>query len=284
MNTTFKKINNLKKLKLKANTIRQDIIKMLVHAGSGHSAGPLGMADIFTALYFNSMNHDPKNPKWAARDRFVLSNGHICPVWYATLARAGYFPQKEIMTLRKFGTRLHGHPHNLALPGIENSAGPLGQGISIAVGVALAAKLDKKKFRVYCGMSDGEMEEGQPWEAFMFAAKYKLDNLIAINDRNYIQIDGDTENITSLDPLDEKMRAFNWNVIVIDGNNMKQIIAAINKAKKVRGKPTMIIAKTVPGKGVSFMEGKYQWHGKPPSPDEAKIALAELQHLREQIK
>ena len=272
----FKKVSDIKKLKLIANEIRIDIIKMLVSAGSGHSAGPLGMADIFTALYFNIMNHDPKNPKWENRDRFTLSNGHICPVWYATLAKSGYFPQKEIMTLRKLGTRLHGHPHNLALPGIENSAGPLGQGISIAAGIALGAKLDKKNYRVYCGMSDGELEEGQPWEAFMFASKYKLDNLIAINDRNYIQIDGDTRDIMPLDPLDKKMKAFNWNVIVIDGNNMKEILNALNKAKKVKGKPTMIIANTVPGKGVSFMEGKYEWHGKPPTKDQAEIALAEL--------
>jgi len=237
----LKKISDIKKLKLIANEIRQDIVKMLVAAGSGHSAGPLGMADIFTALYFNIMNHNPKNPKWNDRDRFILSNGHICPVWYATLAKAGYFPQKEIMTLRKLGTRLHGHPHNLALPGIENSAGPLGQGISVAVGVALGARLDKKKFRVYCGMSDGELEEGQPWEAFMFAAKYKLDNLIAIVDRNYIQIDGDTENIMPLDPLDKKMKAFNWNVIVIDGNDMEQILNAVKRAKRVREKQFSLI-------------------------------------------
>ena len=234
------------------------------------------MADVFTALYFNVMNHNPKKPKWNNRDRFVLCNGHICPVWYATLAKAGYFPQKELMTLRQLGTRLHGHPHNLSLPGVENSAGPLGQGISIAVGIALAGKMDNKKFTVFCGMSDGELDEGQPWEAFMFAAKNNLDNLIAICDRNYIQIDGDTRDIMPLDPLDKKLKAFNWNVIVIDGNNMNQILSALKRAKKQNKKPTMIIANTVPGKGVSFMEGKYQWHGKPPTKEQAEIALAEL--------
>jgi transketolase len=272
----FKKVKNIKELKTIANEIRMDIIKSLVSAGSGHSAGPLGMADVFTALYFSIMDHKPKQPKWGGRDRFILSNGHICPLWYATLAKAGYFPQKELLTLRHLGTRLHGHPHNLSAPGVENSAGPLGQGISVAVGIALGAKMDKKDFTVYCGVSDGEMEEGQPWEAFMFAAKYKLDNLIAVIDRNYIQIDGDTRDIMPLDPFDKKMLAFNWHVIEIDGNNMKQIVHAFKKAKKLKGKPTMIIANTVPGKGVSFMEGKYQWHGKPPTKDQALIALAEL--------
>jgi len=230
------------------------------------------------------MNHDPKKPKLENRDRFVLSNGHICPVLYATLAKIGYFPQKEIMTLRKLGTRLHGHPHNLALPGLENSAGPLGQGISVAVGIALAGKMDKKNYRVYCGMSDGELEEGQPWEAFMFAAKNKLDNLVAVIDRNYIQIDGDTEDIMPLNPLAKKLQAFNWNVLEIDGNNMKQILSAFDKAKKYKGKPTIIVANTIPGKGVSFMERKYQWHGKPPTKDQAEIALAELCKIEHSLK
>jgi len=272
----FKKINDSKKLKLIANTIRQDIIKMLVQAGSGHSAGPLGMADIFTALYFNVMNHNPKKPQWQDRDRFILSNGHICPVWYATLARAGYFPVKELKTLRKLGTRLQGHPHINSAPGIENSGGPLGQGISIAVGVALAGKMDKKKFRVYCGMGDGEINEGQPWEAFMFAAKNRLDNLIGIVDRNYIQIDGDTENVLPLDSLAAKLKSFNWHVIEINGNNTGEILKAFEKANKNKGKPTVIIANTVPGKGVSFMEGKYEWHGKPPTKEQGELALAEL--------
>ena len=272
----IKKIGDVKKLNLIANEIRQDIIKMLVSAGSGHSAGPLGMADIFTALYFNIMNHNPKKPKWDSRDRFVLSNGHICPLWYATLSKAGYFPHKELKTLRKLGTRLEGHPHNLFLPGIENSGGPLGQGISIAVGIALSGKMDNKKFHVYCGMSDGELEEGQPWEAFMFAAKNNLSNLIAVIDRNYIQIDGNTEEIMPLDPLNKKLKAFNWNVLEINGNNMEEIIDAFAKAKKFKEKPTVIIANTLPGKGVSFMEGKYEWHGKPPTKEQAEIALAEL--------
>ena len=222
------------------------------------------------------MNHNPKKPKWDQRDRFVLSNGHICPLWYATLSKAGYFPHKELKTLRKLGTRLHGHPHNLALPGVENSGGPLGQGISVAVGIALAGKMDNRKFHVYCGMSDGEFEEGQSWEAFMFAAKNNLNNLIAVIDRNYIQIDGNTEDIMPLDPLDKKLKAFNWNVLKINGNDIKQIINAFAKAKKSKEKPTVIIANTIPGKGVSFMEGKYEWHGKPPTKEQAEIALAEL--------
>lgn len=257
---------------------------MLVHAGSGHSAGPLGMADVFTALYFNILKHDPKNPDWIYRDRFILSNGHICPVVYAAMANAGYFSKKELMTLRKLGTRLQGHPHNLALPGIENSAGPLGQGISVACGVAMAAKMDKKRFRVYCSLGDGEINEGQPWEAFMFAAKNRLDNLCAFVDRNYIQIDGNTKDVMPLDPLKKKTEAFGWHTMEIDGHDFKQILSAFEKAKKVKGKPVMILIKTTPGKGVSFMEGKHEWHGKPPTAEQAKIALAELQHQRGQIK
>lgn len=272
----MKKITDVNQLKLIANEIRQEIIKSLVAAGSGHSAGPLGMADVFTALYFNAMNHNPKNPWDKNRDRFILSNGHICPVWYATLAKAGYFPIKELSTLRKLGTRLQGHPHIYSAPGVENTGGPLGQGISVAVGMAFAAKMDNKKHKIYCGMSDGELEEGQSWEAFLFAAKNKLDNLIVLEDRNYIQIDGNTEKIMPLDPLDQKMKAFNWNVISIDGNNMKQILNALQKAKKVKGKPTMIICNVIPGKGVSFMENKFEWHGKPPTLEEGKKALEEL--------
>jgi len=273
---TFKQTSSVAKLNLIANKIRQDIIKELAEAGSGHSAGPLGMSDIFTALYFHVMNHDPKNPEFAGRDRFILSNGHICPVWYATLANAGYFPVEELMTLRKIDSRLQGHPHYKCAPGVENTAGPLGQGISMACGIALGGKMDNKPFRVYCGLGDGEINEGQPWEAFMFAAKFKLDNLIAIIDRNRIQIDGNTEDIMPLDPLADKMKAFNWNVIEIDGNDMKAVLAAFEVAKKNKGKPTCIIANTVPGKDVSFMEHKYEWHGKPPSKDEAVKALSEL--------
>lgn len=259
-----------------ANTIRQDIIKMLVEAGSGHSAGPLGTADIFTALYFKVMNHNPHKPDWKDRDWFILSNGHICPVWYATLARAGYFPVKELLSLRKLGTRLQGHPHRNSAPGIENTAGPLGQGISIAAGIALGAKMDKKKFKVYCSMGDGELDEGQPWEAFMFATAKKLDNLIVVVDRNYIQIDGNTEEVMPLDPLENKFKSFGFNVITINGNNMAEVLNGFIKAKKNKGKPTAIIANTIPGKGVSYMEGKYEWHGKPPTKEQGEIALSEL--------
>lgn len=268
------KIKDIKELKIMAGTIRRDIINMLAEAGSGHTAGPLGMADIFTALYFHVMNHNPEKPGWEDRDRFVLSNGHICPVWYATLARAGYFSVEELMTLRKLGTRLHGHPHMNSAPGIENSAGPLGQGISLAIGIALATKMDKKNFRVFCGMGDGELQEGQAWEAFMLAPKYKLDNLTLIIDRNLIQIDGYTKDVLPLNPLGQKFKSFGWNVVEIDGNDMKEILDAF--ARTCEEMPTVIIANTVPGKGVSFMENDYEWHGKPPTKEQAEIALAEL--------
>ena len=253
---------------------------MLLEAGSGHSAGPLGMADVFTALYFNVLNHDPNNTSFPDRDRVVLSNGHICPVQYATLARAGYFPVEELKTLRKLGTRLHGHPHNLALPGIENSAGPLGQGLSIACGMAYAAKLDNKTHRIFCLMSDGEQEEGQIWEAVMFAGKNKLHNLTAIMDRNNIQIDGFTEDVMPLEPLKEKYEAFGWHVLEVDGHNIQQIIDACKEAHSIFEKSTLIIAHTIPGKDVSFMEFQYEWHGKPPNKEEALKALEELKRLR----
>lgn len=266
----------LKDLELKANKIRQLIIEMLLEAGSGHSAGPLGMADIFTAFYFHILNHDPKNPSLPNRDRLVLSNGHICPVQYATMALAGYFPIDELKTLRKINSRLQGHPHRSSLPGLETTSGPLGEGISQAIGIALAGKLDKKSYYVYCLTSDGEHEEGNTWEAVMFAAKNKLNNLIQIIDRNYIQIDGNTEDVMPLDPLREKYEAFNWNVIELDGNNIESFIEAIEKAKLVLDKPTIVIAKTIPGKGVSFMENDYRWHGKAPNKEEATKALEEL--------
>jgi transketolase len=270
------KIKDINKLKLIANEIRQDLVRSLVSAGSGHSAGTLDMADVFTALYFNVMRHHPKNPWWPDRDRFVLSNGHICPLFYVTLARAGYFQREEVLTLRKLGTRLQGHPHRRSLPGVENSAGPLGQGISIAAGMAYAAKMDKKKHYVYCSLGDGELNEGQVWEAFMFAAKNKLDNLIAFVDRNFIQIDGNTEDVMPLYPLGKKFKAFGWKVIETDGNDMQKVVRAFRMANIMRGKPIAIIFHTVPGKGVHFIEGKYQWHGKPPSKDQGEIALAEL--------
>ncbi|MDR3643172.1 MAG: transketolase [Candidatus Doudnabacteria bacterium] len=272
-----------KDLKLKANDIRRDIIKMLVEAKSGHSAGPLDMADIFAALYFNVMNVHPEDPKWEGRDYPVLSCGHICPVLYAAMGEAGYFPKEELLTLRKFGTRLHGHPHNLALPGIETSSGPLAQGSSQAVGIALGLKMDKKPNYVYLVVSDGEQQEGQTWEAVMMAGKNHLDNLIAVMDRNRIQIDGNTEDIMPLDDVKAKYESFNWHVIEIDGNNMDAVLKAYETAKTVKGKPIMIIANTLAGKGVSFMEGDYKWHGMPPNKEQGEKALGELVAEREKI-
>jgi transketolase len=279
----LKRIVETKELQLVANKIRQDIVKSLVEAGSGHSAGPLGMADIFTALYFNVLRHDPRNTNWNRRDYLVLSMGHICPVLYATMANAGYFPEMELGTLRKLGSRLQGHPHRVVLPGLETSSGPLGSGLSQAAGMAYGLKMDRKPNRVFCLMSDGEHDEGNTWEAVMFAAKYKLDNLIAVLDRNYIQIDGNTEDVMPLDPTKEKYLAFNWRVAEIDGHDMKQILSAFNTVRRLKGKPTMIIANNIPGKGVSFMENNYEWHGKPPTLEQARIALAELEYEREKL-
>jgi len=253
---------------------------MLLEAKSGHSAGPLGMADVFASLYFNILNYDPKNPAWPQRDRLVLSCGHICPVLYATMAEAGYFPKEELMTLRKFGTRLHGHPHNLALPGVENSSGPLGKGISQAVGMALAAKMNHEPHRIFCVCSDGEQDEGQVWEALMFAGKTRLNNLTVILDRNNIQIDGYTEQIMPLEPLKAKYEAFNFHVLEIDGHNYQAIIDACQEAKAIYEKPTLIIAHTIPGKGVGFMEYDYKWHGSPPNKEQAAQALHDLRTLR----
>ncbi len=278
------KIDNISDLEKKANLIRQDIIKMLLEAGSGHSAGPLGMSDVFTALYFNILNIDPKNPNWDQRDRLILSNGHICPVLYATLAHAGYFPIDELKTLRKLGSRLQGHPHRTALPGLESTSGPLGSGLSQSVGLALAGRLDEAKWRVVCLMSDGEQDAGNTWEAVMLAAKNKLHNLTALIDRNNIQIDGFTEDIMPLESLKAKYEAFNWHVIEVDGHNIEEIIDAFSQAKAIFEKPTVIIAHTIPGKGVDFMEGKFEWHGKPPNKDEAKLALHELRTLGNKIK
>ena len=266
-----------------ANDIRHDIIKSLVEAGSGHSAGPLGMADVFTALYFYILNIDPENPKWAERDRLVLSNGHICPVWYVTLAHAGYIPREEIFTLRKINSRLQGHPHVGSLPGIENTGGPLGQGLSQAIGMALAARMSKSRYWTYALLSDGEHDEGQTWEAVLFAGKNELGNLTAIVDRNNIQIDGFTEHIMPLEPFKEKYEAFNWHVQEIDGHNIESVIDACNQAKAIFNKPSLIIAHTIPGKGVDFMERDWLWHGKPPKPDEAKLALKELRSLKGRI-
>lgn len=285
--------HDIKQLELKANAIRQDIIKMLLEAGSGHSAGPLGMADIFTALYFNILNHDPKKPDWEERDRLVLSNGHICPVWYATLAHAGYFPISELKTLRKLGTRLQGHPHR-GLPGVETTSGPLGSGLSQACGMALALTMDGKKNWVYSLTSDGEHDAGNTWEAIMFASKYKLNNLTVIIDRNNIQIDGFTENIMPLEPLREKYEAFGWHVLEVDGHNFQEIIDACGEAKAIFNKPVVIIAHTIPGKGVDFMEKHFEWHGSPPDTitpsgappkgQQGEEALKELRTLQGKIR
>ncbi len=270
-----------------ANAIRQSIVEMLVKAGSGHTAGPLGMADIFTALYFHVLKHNPKDPLWEERDRLVLSNGHICPVLYATMAHAGYFPREELLTLRSFGSRLQGHPHREWLPGIETSSGPLGSGLSQAVGMALADRVDRGRSSgrfIYALLSDGEHDCGQTWEAAMLAGKEKLHNLIAIVDRNNIQIDGFTEDIMPLEPLKAKWEAWNWHVLEIDGHSFSEIIGAIEEAKAVFNRPSIIIAHTIPGKGVSEFERKYEWHGKPPNKEEAEKALRELRTLGGKIK
>ena len=274
----------LRFLETKANDIRISIIEMLIPAGSGHTAGPLGMADIFTAFYFHILKHDPNNPEWDGRDRLVLSNGHICPVQYATLAHAGYFPLEELLTLRKLGTRLQGHPHRTALPGLETTSGPLGSGLSQATGMALALKIDHKPNLVYCLMSDGEHDAGNTWEAAMLAGNRKLDNLACIIDRNNIQIDGMTEDIMPLEPLSDKYKSFGWHVIDIDGNNIREFAEAVEESKNIYEKPTLIMAHTVPGKGVKEIEFDFLWHGKPPKPDEAKKFVEELKALEEKIK
>lgn len=273
----------MKNIALKANSIRQTIIEMLASAGSGHTAGPLGMADIFAALYFHVLKHDPKNPDWPERDRLFLSNGHIVPVRYAAMAHAGYFPVDECLTLRKFGSRLQGHPERERLDGLETTSGPLGSGISQASGYAYAARMDGKDFRVYVATSDGEHDEGNSWEGAMFAAAKKLGNLTQIIDRNFIQIDGNTEDVMPLEPFGDKYRAFGWNVIPIDGNDIRQFIAACEEAKTVQDKPTLIHALTVPGKGIKSIEHDYLWHGKPPSKDEAVVFLKELSLAREAL-
>lgn len=268
----------------KAEAIREAIIEMLVAAGSGHTAGPLGMADIFAALYFHILNHDPKNPGWQERDRLFLSNGHIVPVRYAAMAHAGYFPIEETLTLRKFGSRLQGHPERLKLPGLESTSGPLGSGLGQAAGYAYAARMDNKKFRVYCAMSDGEHDAGNIWESVMFAGANKLSNLTGIIDRNNIQINGMTENIMPLENLRAKYEAFNWHVIEIDGHNIEAFCDAVEEAKAIYEKPTVIIAHTIPGKGVKEIEFDYTWHGKPPTKEEAAKFLAELRTLKGKIQ
>jgi len=272
----------IKFLEGKALEIRKSIIEMLVEAKSGHTAGPLGMADVFSAFYFHILKHDPKNPSWEERDRVVLSNGHICPVLYAAMAHSGYFPVSELKTLRKFSSRLQGHPHREFLPMVETSSGPLGHGLSQAIGMAFADRLDEgvlsERF-IYCFMGDGELDEGSVWEAMMLAGKEKLRNLIAIIDRNNIQIDGFTENVMPLEPLRDKFEAFGWHVLEIDGHNMESIVNAVNEAKAIFEKPSVIIAHTIPGKGVEMFERDYKWHGNPPSAKQGRDALAELRTL-----
>lgn len=271
----------LTQLGQKANEIRKSIISMLEAAGSGHSAGPLGTADIFTALYFDIMNHHFDNPEWEERDTFFLSNGHIAPVLYATLAHAGYFPIEELLTLRKFGSRLQGHPERTRLPGIEQTSGPLGEGLGQAAGYAYALQyLDHQPHRfVYTMMGDGELDEGNIWESAMFAGKYKLSQLIAFVDRNNIQIDGSTDDVMPLEDLRGKWESFGWHVQEIDGHNIESIIDAASMARAITTKPSVIIAHTIPGKGVDFMEYDYKWHGMPPNHDQAKDALKKLRTL-----
>ncbi len=284
----------ISKLESEAKKIRVSIIEMLAEAKSGHTAGPLGMADIFSALYFNILKHRPSQPDWDGRDRLVLSNGHICPVLYASMAHSGYFPVLELQTLRKFGSRLQGHPHREFLPMLETSSGPLGSGLSQAAGMALADKIDHGTLAphyIYALLSDGEHNEGQIWEAGLFASKEKLGNLIAIIDRNNIQIDGFTEDIMPLAPLYDKWKSFGWHVQEIDGHDFQAIINAVEIAKSVIDKPSMIIAHTIPGRGVSFMEGRYEWHGTPPgisnivgAPDKSLQVAEALKELRENTR
>ena len=280
-----KKNYTIEELELIANDIRMDIIKMLEEAGSGHSAGPLGLADIFTSLYFEILKHDPEKPNWDQRDLLVLSNGHCAPVLYATMARAGYFERKELMSLRQFGSRLQGHPERLKLPGLETTSGPLGSGLSQAIGMALAMRMNKDHHRwIYVVMGDGEQDEGNVWEAAMLAGKEKLGNVIAITDRNNIQIDGPTETVMPLEDLGAKWEAFGWHVIEIDGNNIEAVIDACAMARAVANKPVMIIAHTIPGKGVDFKEGDYHWHRKPPDHKQEMTALHKLRTLRGKIR
>lgn len=271
----------LTQLDQKANEVRQDIIRMLEAAGSGHSAGPLGLADIVTALYFHIMNIRPEEPEWEDRDMFFLSNGHCVPVQYAVMAERGYFPVEELTTLRKFGSRLQGHPERKLLPGLENTSGPLGSGLSQAAGYAYSLQyLDHNKHRfVYVVTGDGELNEGNIWEAAMFAGKYKLGQLIVFIDRNNIQIDGSTDDVMPLEDLRGKWESFGWHVQEIDGHNAESIIDAASMARAITGKPSAIIAHTIPGKGVDFMEYDYKWHGVPPDSDQAKDALRKLRTL-----
>ncbi len=268
----------------RADDIRSSVIKMIVAAGSGHPAGSLGMADIFAALYFRVLKQKPKDPHWVERDRLIVSNGHIVPVWYATLAEAGYFPKTRLTTLRQAGSALEGHPLRQSVPGIENTGGPLGQGVSVAVGQALALRLAKRSAKVYVVLSDAEHQEGQTWEAYMAASALKLANLTCIIDRNNIQIGGFTEEIMPLEPLRSKIESFGWHVLEVDGHNIKSFIDACAEAEAIYEKPVAIIAHTIPGKGVDFMEFDPAWHGEAPSSEEAKRALRQLHTLQGRIR
>jgi transketolase len=275
----------LQELEELACIIREDIIKMLEHAGSGHTAGPMGLADIFTALYFDILKHDPKNPDWDERDILVLSNGHVVPVRYAAMAHAGYFPVEELMTLRKLGSRLQGHPERTKLPGLESTSGPLGSGLSQACGMALAMRMDNIKNRwIYVTMGDGELDEGNIWEAAMLASKYKLGNVIGIVDRNNIQLDGPTEIVMPLEDLRAKWDAFGWYVIEINGNDIQAVINACEMAKAIVDQPVVILAHTIPGKGVDFMEYDFHWHGIAPDYQQEMKALKELRTLQGKIE
>lgn len=276
----------VKQIEQKATLIRRDIIRMLEHAGSGHSAGPLGLSDLVSTLYFGIMNYKPKNPDWDGRDYFFLSNGHCVPVQYAAMAEAGFFDTKELLTLRQWGSRLQGHPERTKLPGLENTSGPLGSGLSQAAGVAYSLQyLDNQSQRfVYCITGDGELNEGNIWEAAMFAGKYKLSQLIVFIDRNNIQIDGNTEDVMPLEDLAGKWRSFGWHVQEIDGHNVESIMDATGMAKAISNRPSVIITHTIPGKGVDFMEYDYRWHGMPPNHEQAKQALNELRTLRGKIQ
>lgn len=267
---------NLNELTSIATEIRKSIVTMLTESASGHPGGSLSAADILTALYFDEMNIDPKNPKMEDRDRFVLSKGHAAPVLYATLAEKGFIKKEELMTLRKINSNLQGHPNMNDTPGVDMSTGSLGQGLSAANGMALAGKLDNKSYRVYAYLGDGELQEGQVWEAAMTTAHYKLDNLTAFVDFNGLQIDGDTSEVMNVNPIDKKFEAFGWHVISIDGHSFEEIFKAIDEAKSTKGQPTMIVAKTIKGKGVSFMENQASWHGTAPSKEQRDKALEEL--------
>ena len=275
-------MNNLELEKM-ANEIRKDIVTAVHSAKSGHPGGSLSSADIFTYLYFEEMNVDPANPKWEDRDRFVLSKGHVAPGLYSTLAEKGYFPKEDLKTLRHTGSYLQGHPDMKHIPGIDMSSGSLGQGVSVAVGMAAAGKYDKKDYRVYTLTGDGEIQEGQIWEAAMWAGHRKLDNLVVIVDNNNLQIDGSVEDVCSPYPIDKKFEAFNFHVINIDGHDFDQIAAAFKEAKETKGMPTAIIAKTIKGKGVSFMEDQAGWHGKAPNDEEYKIAMEDLEKAGEAL-